>query len=89
MLDSIRYMVVWNPLIFLIFTALTHFAPHHHIHRHIQVAANVLAQVGLNVTSVTAGQGALNATAAAIAANATASAAAAAAAVQRGVQLAA
>ena len=89
MLDSIRYMVVWNPLIFLIFSALTHFAPHHHIHRHIRVAANVLAQMGLNTTLATGAQGALNATAAAVAANATAAAGAAAAALQRGVQLAA
>lgn len=31
MLDAIRYMVVWNPIIFFIFSCLFHlFGPHHH-----------------------------------------------------------
>lgn len=33
MLDAIRYMVVYNPLIFLVFSLLAHLAPHHTVHR--------------------------------------------------------
>jgi hypothetical protein len=33
MLDSVRYMIVWNPLIFLAFSALARFAPHVHVVR--------------------------------------------------------
>lgn len=33
MLDAIRYMVVWNPIIFLFFSVIFHiFGPHHHHH---------------------------------------------------------
>lgn len=32
MLDAVRYIVVWNPIIFLVFTAVSHLFPHtHHI----------------------------------------------------------
>ncbi|KAF8065963.1 rnf121 [Scenedesmus sp. PABB004] len=40
MLDALRYMIVWNPLIFLLFTLLARVAPHHHVVRHIAVAAH-------------------------------------------------
>ncbi len=40
MLDAIRYMVVWNPLIFLLFSLLARLAPHHHVVRHVAVAAH-------------------------------------------------
>lgn len=43
MLDAIRYMIVWNPLIFLVFTVLAKMFPHHHVTRHIAVAAQGLA----------------------------------------------
>lgn len=43
MLDSIRYMIVWNPLIFLAFTVLAKLFPHHHIVRHIAVSAGAAA----------------------------------------------
>jgi len=33
MLDAIRYMVVYNPIIFLVFSLLAHLAPHHTVHR--------------------------------------------------------
>lgn len=39
MLDAIRYMIVWNPLIFLAFSVLAKMFPHHHVTRHIAVAA--------------------------------------------------
>ncbi|GBF93490.1 hypothetical protein Rsub_06623 [Raphidocelis subcapitata] len=39
MLDAIRYMVVYNPIIFLVFSLLAHLAPHHTVHRSIAVAA--------------------------------------------------
>eukprot|EP00197_Chlamydomonas_leiostraca_P006834 CAMPEP_0202877280 /NCGR_PEP_ID=MMETSP1391-20130828/30388_1 /ASSEMBLY_ACC=CAM_ASM_000867 /TAXON_ID=1034604 /ORGANISM="Chlamydomonas leiostraca, Strain SAG 11-49" /LENGTH=253 /DNA_ID=CAMNT_0049559283 /DNA_START=373 /DNA_END=1134 /DNA_ORIENTATION=- len=33
MLDSVRYLVVWNPIIFMVLSVLFHFfAPHHHHH---------------------------------------------------------
>eukprot|EP00878_Enallax_costatus_P017160 GHUV01018016.1.p1 GENE.GHUV01018016.1~~GHUV01018016.1.p1 ORF type:complete len:286 (+),score=74.02 GHUV01018016.1:743-1600(+) len=43
MLDAIRYMIVWNPLIFLVFSVLAKMFPHHHVTRHIAVAAHGLA----------------------------------------------
>lgn len=43
MLDAIRYMIVWNPLIFLLFTVLAKMFPHHHVTRHVAVAAQGLA----------------------------------------------
>ncbi|KAG1654225.1 hypothetical protein FOA52_004501 [Chlamydomonas sp. UWO 241] len=36
MLDAVRYLVVWNPLIFMVVSVLFHlFAPHHHHHDHL------------------------------------------------------
>ncbi|KIY94147.1 hypothetical protein MNEG_13814, partial [Monoraphidium neglectum] len=43
MLDAIRYMVVYNPILFLIFSLFAHLAPHHTIHRHIAVATGLAA----------------------------------------------
>lgn len=43
MLDAIRYLIVWNPLIFLVFTVLAKMFPHHHVTRHIAVAAQSVA----------------------------------------------
>jgi hypothetical protein len=37
MLDAIRYMVVYNPIIFLVFSLLAHLAPHHTVHRWVHV----------------------------------------------------
>jgi hypothetical protein len=34
MLDAFRYLVVWNPLIFMAFSLLSHFFPHRHGHHH-------------------------------------------------------
>jgi hypothetical protein len=34
MLDAVRYLVVWNPLIFMAFSLLSHMVPHHHGHHH-------------------------------------------------------
>ncbi|KAI8467837.1 MAG: hypothetical protein J3K34DRAFT_460175 [Monoraphidium minutum] len=41
MLDAIRYMVVYNPMIFLVFSLFAHLAPHHTIHRHIALATGL------------------------------------------------
>jgi hypothetical protein len=40
MLDTIRYMIVWFPLVFLIISMLAKMFPHHHVTRHIAVAAH-------------------------------------------------
>jgi hypothetical protein len=39
MLDTIRYMIVWFPLIFLVISVIARMMPHHHVSRHIAVAA--------------------------------------------------
>lgn len=38
MLDTIRYMVVWFPIIFLLVSLLAKMFPHHHVTRHVAVA---------------------------------------------------
>lgn len=38
MLDAIRYMVVYNPIIFLVFSLLAHLAPHHTVHHRFFLA---------------------------------------------------
>jgi hypothetical protein len=38
MLDTIRYMVVWFPIIFLMVSLLAKMFPHHHVTRHLAVA---------------------------------------------------
>lgn len=43
MLDAIRYLIVWNPLIFVVITVLAKTFPTHHVTRHIAVAAQDLA----------------------------------------------
>jgi RING finger protein 121 len=41
MLDAVRYLVVWNPLIFMTVSVLFHlFAPHPHHHEHNVTAIN-------------------------------------------------
>jgi len=39
MLDTIRYMIVWFPVIFLVISLLAKMFPHHHVTRHVAVAA--------------------------------------------------
>jgi hypothetical protein len=60
MLDAIRYMIVWNPIIFVAFTALSHLFPHHKIHHHIATAAgHHLGVVGSPPPALQAAQGVL------------------------------
>ena len=40
MLDTIRYMIVWFPVIFLVISLLAKMFPHHHVTRHVAVAAH-------------------------------------------------
>mgnify|MGYP001811153728 CR=1 FL=1 len=39
MLDTIRYMIVWFPVIFMVISLLAKMFPHHHVTRHVAVAA--------------------------------------------------
>ena len=52
MLDAVRYLVVWNPVIFMAVSVLFHlFAPHpHHPHAH---PATLLGITGVNGTNLT------------------------------------
>lgn len=38
MLDTIRYMIVWFPVIFAVISLLAKLFPHHHVTRHVAVA---------------------------------------------------
>lgn len=38
MLDTIRYMIVWFPVIFAVISLLAKMFPHHHVTRHVAVA---------------------------------------------------
>lgn len=47
MLDAIRYMVVWNPIIFTAFSVVFHLvAPHHHHHAGPPLPPGVVAAAG-------------------------------------------
>lgn len=39
MLDTIRYMIVWFPVIFTVISLMAKMFPHHHVTRHVAVAA--------------------------------------------------
>lgn len=39
MLDTIRYMIVWFPVIFAVISLMAKMFPHHHVTRHVAVAA--------------------------------------------------
>ncbi|KAL4451635.1 hypothetical protein ABPG75_007297 [Micractinium tetrahymenae] len=75
MLDMVRYLVVWNPIIFLGLHFIFHWTgldtpPEHHGHHGLAGNATANGTAALNATAAAAGTAALNATTAAL--NATA-----------------
>ncbi len=56
MLDGVRYLVVWNPLIFMVVSVLFHlFAPHPHHHGHGPPGSLMLghnASMGQNISAL-------------------------------------
>lgn len=49
MLDSVRYLVVWNPLIFMALSVVFHFVlphPHHHHHDPVLTASGGVPGAG-------------------------------------------
>lgn len=57
MLDTIRYMIVWFPVIFLVISLMAKSFPHHHVIRHIPTSFQGAGARGSNGSFYAGGGG--------------------------------